>query len=77
VLAFLFCLGGFIHLILDTIIGDIWWLAPFVDRPFSMFPVPARYHPWWLNFLLHWSFALELALWIGAFFLYRSRRLNS
>ncbi len=68
---FVFCLGGFIHLILDSIVGDIWWLAPFIDRPFVMFTVPALYQPWWLNFIFHWSFALELALWAWAFLIYR------
>jgi inner membrane protein len=72
-LAFIFCLSGFIHLILDSIVGDIWWLAPFVDRPFVMFTVPALYQPWWLNFIFHWSFALELALWVVALFIYRQR----
>jgi len=57
-----FCLGGVLHVLLDTWVGDIWWLAPFVDRPFSLFTVPARYQPWWLNFVLHWSFAAEIAI---------------
>lgn len=72
-LAFVFCLGGFTHLLLDSIVGDIWWFAPLIDRPFSLFSVPARYHPWWLNFIFHWSFALELALWLWALLLYRRR----
>lgn len=70
-LAFLFCLNAFIHLILDSIVGDIWWLAPFIDRPFVLFTVPALYQPWWLNFIFHWSFALELALWVVALWIYR------
>lgn len=67
----LFSLNGFFHLMLDTIVGDIWWLAPFVDRPFSLFAVPATWSPWWLNFVCHWSFGLELALVIWAFALWR------
>ncbi|KAF0812098.1 hypothetical protein IGB42_03375 [Andreprevotia sp. IGB-42] len=65
--AVLFTVSGFIHLLLDSIVGDIWWLAPFIDRPFALATVPALYHPWWLNFLLHWSFGLELLLvaWAG------------
>ena len=72
-LAFVFCLGGFIHMILDSVVGDIGWFSPFIDRPFSMFTVPALYKPWWLNFILHWSFGLELSLWIWAFLIYRKR----
>jgi hypothetical protein len=71
VLAVIFSLNGFIHLLLDSIVGDIWWLAPFVDRPFSLFTVPALYEPWWLNFVLHWSFGLELFLVAWAVLLWR------
>jgi len=60
------------HLLLDTIVGDIWWFAPFIDKPFAFFTVPALYKPWWLNFLLHWSFALELAVFALAFYLLRN-----
>jgi hypothetical protein len=65
-LACCFSINGMLHLCLDSIVGDIWWFAPFVDRPFSLFSVPALYQPWWLNFILHWSFALELALVVWA-----------
>lgn len=61
-LATIFSINGLIHLCLDSIVGDIWWFAPLLDRPFAFFTVPALYKPWWLNFLLHWSFALELTL---------------
>jgi inner membrane protein len=63
-----------VHLCLDSIVGDIWWLAPFVDRPFSLFTVPALYQPWWLNFLLHWSFGLELGLVVWAVFVWQRGR---
>jgi hypothetical protein len=72
-LAFIFCLGGFVHMILDTIVGGIWWFAPFIDRSFSLFKVSSYYKPWWLNFILHWSFGLEFCLWIWAFLIYRKR----
>jgi inner membrane protein len=61
-----FSLGGFVHMLLDSIVGDIAWFAPFSAQRFSLFAVPALYKPWWLNFILHWSFALELALLAGA-----------
>ena len=72
-LASAFCAAGVLHLILDSIVGDIWWFAPLVDQPYALFSVPARFSPWWLNFLLHWSFALELGLWAWAVLLYRRR----
>lgn len=70
-LSLVFALGGLLHIILDTVVGDIWWFAPFVDQPYALFTVPARFEPWWLNFMLHWSFAVELALCLWALVLYR------
>ncbi len=60
------CLNSIAHLLLDTLVGDIWWLMPFVNKPFAFFHITAVNHPWWLNFLLHWSFLLELALVVAA-----------
>ena len=70
-LATIFSLNGLAHMFLDSIVGDIWWFAPFVDKSFAFFTVPAAYKPWWLNFLLHWSFALEIAVVIWAVYLHR------
>lgn len=57
-----FLLGWMSHLWLDSITGDIWWLYPLIDRPYSLTQVHAVYEPWWMNFLLHWSMALELGI---------------
>jgi inner membrane protein len=73
-LAVIFSLGGFIHMILDTIVGDIWWFMPFIDKPFALATVPAIYKPWWLNFLLHWSFRIEIMLICWAIYLWRTNR---
>lgn len=73
-LALVFSFGGLGHMLLDTIVGDIWWLAPFYDQSFSFFEVHPGFHPWWLNFILHWSFALELLLVAGAFCLFRKSK---
>jgi hypothetical protein len=76
-LAFIFTLNGCAHMMLDSIVGDIWWLAPFVDQSFSLFTITRSYAPWWLNFLLHWSFLLETALLAAAVVVYvrgRQRR---
>lgn len=72
-LTWVFGLGGVLHLILDSLVGDIWWLAPLVDQPYALFSVPAGLKPWWLNFLLHWSFAVELAITAWALLLYQRR----
>ena len=65
-LALIFSINGFIHLLLDSVVGDIWWLAPFIDKPYALFHIEALHQPWWLNFLLHWSFLLELSISLAA-----------
>ena len=76
-LALIFSISGFIHMLLDSIVGDIWWLAPFIDKPYALFTVEAVYKPWWLNFILHWSFALEILVLGWAYYLWRYRSLHS
>jgi membrane-bound metal-dependent hydrolase YbcI (DUF457 family) len=73
VLSLVFSLGGVLHVILDSFVGDVWWLAPFIDQAYALFTVPARFDPWWLNFILHWSFAAELAIIVWAGLIYRRR----
>lgn len=75
-LGLMFAFGGFVHLLLDSIVGDIWWLYPFLDEPFALFTVPAIYQPWWLNFILHWSFALELAVIAWAIIIWQRNDAN-
>ncbi|MBU85642.1 metal-dependent hydrolase [Alcanivorax sp.] len=65
-LALIFSVGGLLHILLDSVVGDIWWLAPIVDQPYALFTVPARFQPWWLNFVLHWSFFIELLITVRA-----------
>lgn len=67
----IFSLNGFIHMFLDSVVGDIWWFAPFVDRSYALATVAAVYKPWWLNFLLHWSMLLEVAVVLWALYLWR------
>jgi len=73
VVVVLFSFSATIHMIMDTVVGDIWWLAPFVDKPFAAFKVQAIFRPWWLNFILHWSFAVELAILCWAILRFRRR----
>ncbi len=58
------------HLILDTIAGGINWSWPAGDQLFAAVTVPAAYSHWIVSFILHWTFALELAVWAMAFWLY-------
>jgi hypothetical protein len=72
-LGLVFSLGGVLHMVLDSFVGDIWWFAPFIDKSYALFNVPARFKPWWLNFVLHWSFAAEAGILVWALLLYRRR----
>ncbi len=75
-LAAILALNGLLHMLLDYISTNIYWLAPFIRKPFSLFKVPTVYDTWWLNFLLHRSFALEIALVAWAVYLWRQHRQN-
>jgi hypothetical protein len=66
-----FALNGLVHLVLDTVVGDIAWFAPFAMRRFALLTVTDRYDPWWLNFVLHESFALEIGLLGAALWVWR------
>jgi len=72
----IFSACGFMHLLLDSIVGDVWWFAPFVDKPYALFIVPTLYQPWWLNFILHWSFVLEMIVVLWAIFLWKKNDKN-
>lgn len=63
-----------LHLVLDSVAGGIRWLWPLSSAEFRLVVVPARHHPWYLNFILHWTFGLEVALVVGAMWLFLRRR---
>lgn len=73
-LLLVFCLGGVLHLILDSLAGRIWWFAPFVDKSYALIAVPAQFKPWWLNFVWHWSAASELVICAWALSVYRRQQ---
>ena len=52
----------FVHLGLDSIAAEVFWLYPFSPDAFGLVTVPSVYGWWVLNFLFHWSFTLELVL---------------
>lgn len=75
-LALIISINGFSHLCLDSVAGQIWWLAPFVDQPFSLVGVLALHHSWVFNFFFHWTYGLELLIIAGAFWVaWGARRL--
>jgi len=63
-----------LHLALDTITGQIHWLHPVSKTTFNLVQVPAV-HSWWVaNFLLHWTFALEILVLALAVILHVKRK---
>ena len=55
-----------LHLVLDTTAGGIRWLWPFTNAEFAMSHVEARHQAWYLNFVFHWTFVLEVAILAAA-----------
>lgn len=68
-LAFMFTLGGFTHLILDTMTGYVYWLAPFHNKLFSF----ETNNPWETNYFTHWGFGVEVCLILSAVYLWYKR----
>ncbi|NKB28372.1 MAG: metal-dependent hydrolase [Rhodobacteraceae bacterium] len=64
--AYAFFAGILLHLVLDTIAGSVAWAWPFDPQLYQFVTVPAAYPHWILSFLLHWTFAIELAIWFAA-----------
>ncbi|PWT74683.1 MAG: hydrolase [Proteobacteria bacterium] len=72
VIAGVFGAGAFLHLLLDSIAGRIWWLYPWVDEPFSLFAHDGMTGSSAFNFVLRCC--TELALLSAATYIYvRSR----
>jgi inner membrane protein len=60
----------FLHCFLDTIVGKIRWLYPFSREDLYLFSVP-QMHSWYvLDFILHWSFLLEILTVITSIYVY-------
>ncbi|THB68747.1 MAG: hypothetical protein D6B27_01885 [Gammaproteobacteria bacterium] len=70
----IFGINIFIHLFADSIVGDIWWFSPFTNKPYSLFTVPSIYKIWWGNFILHWSFLIEITLILIAIYIFINSR---
>ncbi len=76
-LLYIFSVNILLHLLADSIVGDIWWLSPFINKPYSLFTVPALYKPWWLNFIFHWSFLVEIVIIIIALHIFIKSKRNA
>ena len=73
VIMMIFSLNGLIHMLLDSVAGIIYWFAPISHKAYGLVTVQALYTPWWLNFILHWSFLIEMAIFTWAMLVWRYR----
>ena len=59
----LFLINVFGHLLLDSVVGGIYWLEPFGHHAYALAAVPDQgYRPYYLNDIYHWSFGLEMII---------------
>lgn len=68
-----FVAGNFLHVLLDSIAGGIMWAWPFFSDLMSMVTVQPTHNHFVLSFMAHWTFWLEIALWVIALALYLRR----
>ncbi|SHE83271.1 inner membrane protein [Loktanella atrilutea] len=55
-----------LHMALDSFAAAIYWLRPLSDVHVNAVTVPARFDWWVWNFVLHWTFAIEIAICLAA-----------
>ena len=65
-LVYLFFMATLLHMALDSIVGEIAWLWPFTNRTWTPVHILDTHEIWILNFLLHWTFAVEIIICIIA-----------
>ena len=69
--AIAFFAGVMLHLALDSIAAPIFWLLPFAEGRVELVNVPASYRHWIISYLLHWTFAFEVMIWLAAIWMVR------
>ena len=58
---FIFCFNGFIHMILDTFTGTVFWLAPYQNNTaYSFLLSDVTYSSPGMDYFANWFFVLEL-----------------
>lgn len=65
-----------LHLVLDTITGSIQWMYPISARAYNLVAVPAVYEWWVANFIMHWTFIIEIIVIAISVILYVKRATN-
>jgi inner membrane protein len=66
--------GALLHMLLDSIAGQIAWGWPFSHDTVTLVVVPATHSHWILSFMAHWTFAVELVLCVVALWIWMRKR---
>lgn len=61
-----FVAGNLLHTLLDSIAGGIMWFWPFSSDLISLVTVQPTHSHFVLSFMAHWTFLLEVAMWVLA-----------
>ncbi len=67
------CVGWWLHLVLDTVAGGIWWLWPWVTTPYVLMVVPPRFDNHWLNLISHPLMVIEAMILLCSWHVWRRR----
>lgn len=51
-----------LHLLLDTVAGGIYWFYPWSEANIRFLDISPRFHWWVLNYIIHWTFLLEVMI---------------
>lgn len=74
VLAFMFFLNVFIHMLLDSVPHKMFWLAPFSYRGYSMESLLIKVAPAMVDEQPYWSYSIEAIIFIIAIHLFWQKR---
>lgn len=67
-----------LHLVLDSVASRISWLYPIHEGGLGLFHLSSRYSWWVWNYVLHWTFGLEIMIVVAAgYLLYYKRNSES
>lgn len=49
-----------LHILMDSVMATTYWFEPFFDTGVNLLHISSRYHWWVFNYVLHWTFMLEI-----------------
>ncbi|WP_455203411.1 metal-dependent hydrolase [Kaarinaea lacus] len=71
-----FTANVFLHLVLDSVAGGIYWAYPIIEERFRLFFIPSRFDWWVFNYIFHWTFLMELAIVLAASYVVLAKKIS-